>query len=79
MSNITAAQMRGARGLLGITQPELASAAGVSVETIKRLEGLSGPVVANSATVAVLLAAIDRLGVLLIDDDEAGPGVRLKA
>ena len=75
---ITAEQMRGARGLLGISQTELATAAEVSVETIKRLEGLKGEVSANRATLAAIMRAFDAAGVLFIDENGEGAGVRLR-
>lgn len=73
-----AEQMRGARALLGISQMQLAEAAQVSVETIKRLEGLTGQVTANRATLAAIFRAFEGMGVLFIDENGEGPGVRLR-
>lgn len=75
---ITAGQLRGARGLLGISQAGLATEAGVSVETIKRLESMKGVISANPATLMVIEQALGRRGVILIEENGEGPGVRLK-
>ena len=59
-------------------QIALAEASGVSVATIKRLESLSGPVSANTGTVAALEKALTTAGVIFIDENGEGPGVRLR-
>ncbi|MDB5455085.1 MAG: XRE-family transcriptional regulator [Caulobacter sp.] len=69
-------QCRGARGLLGWSQEELADRATVSRSTVKDFEterhGL------HPGTERLLIDAIETGGVALIAADEAGPGVRLR-
>jgi transcriptional regulator with XRE-family HTH domain len=75
---LAAEQLRAARALLRWDQKTLATAAGISVETVKRLEGMSGPVSAHSVTVDVLQKALEAAGVEFITENGGGPGVRLK-
>ena len=74
---VTGAQLRGARGLLGISREELAKRAGVSFETVKRIEGQS-LVSANVQTVDAIRRAFSEAGVIFIDENGDGPGVRLR-
>jgi len=74
--NITIAQIRGARGLLGWSQVELAKAAGVSEPTIKRLEG--GKVAVSDDVRAAIQRALEAAGVEFIPQNGGGPGVRLR-
>ena len=74
---ISAAQSRGARGLLGMSQGELASASGVSLRTIQHFEmGQRQPI---PATLDAMQRALQAAGVEFIDENGGGPGVRLKA
>lgn len=75
---LTAEQIRAARALVRMEQSALAEASGLSLPTIKRLEGQSGPISANTRTEAALRHAFDRAGVLFIDENGEGSGVRLK-
>jgi transcriptional regulator with XRE-family HTH domain len=79
---ITSAQLRAARGLLGIDQRELADLAGLSVPTIQRMEASPGLIRGNVDSLMKLIEALDRAGVELIGDGAAsagsGRGVRLK-
>jgi transcriptional regulator with XRE-family HTH domain len=70
---ITIEQIRAARGLLGWSQSELASRAGLSVPTVKRLEGMFGPKVSDAAC-AKLREAIEAAGIKFIDEG-GGVGV----
>jgi len=59
----------------------LAERSGVSIPTIKRLEGQDGPLAANTRTVAALQSALEAAGCVFIDGEytgAGGPGVRLK-
>ncbi len=76
-ARITIEQLRGARGLLGWSQTELALRAGLSLPTVKRLEGAFGPRVSDEAR-AKLQRALEHGGVEFIDENGGGPGVRLK-
>jgi predicted transcriptional regulator len=61
-----------------LEQIDLAKSAGVSVDTIKRLERTQGVVSANLATVHAIVAALETAGVEFIAENGGGPGVRLK-
>jgi len=74
----TGEQLRAARALLRMEQRGLADASGVSLETIKRLEGIKGPISANAATVEKITKALETAGVLFIPENGEGPGVRLR-
>ena len=71
-------QLIAARALVGWNQSRLASAAGVSIATVKRLENSSGIVSGRHDTVVKIINALQSAGVQFIDADRsAGPGVRL--
>jgi predicted transcriptional regulator len=74
----TGEQLRAARALVRMEQTQLAKAAGVSVETIKRLEATAGVVSANAQTVDAICRALEAAGVLFIAANGEGPGVRLR-
>jgi len=71
-------QIKAARALLGWAQDDLATAAGVSVPTIKRLEALDGPLGGRGETAEKIVGAILSAGVEFIDQNGGGPGVRLR-
>ena len=74
--SISAAQSRGARGLLDMNQSDLAEASGVSARTIQNFEsGNRQPIQAN---LAALRAALEKAGVEFIAENGGGPGVRLE-
>ena len=73
----TIEQLRAARGLLGWSQSDLAERAGLSLPTVKRLEGGYGPHVSDEAQ-AKLRQAVERAGVEFIDENGGGAGVRLR-
>ena len=79
---ITSAQLRAARGLLGIDQRELADLAGLSVPTIQRMEASAGVIRGNVDSLMKLVTALDLAGIELIAEGAAsqamGRGVRLK-
>ena len=79
---ITSAQLRAARGLLGIDQRELAELASLSVPTIQRMEASDGVIRGNVDSMMKLITALDGAGVELLAEGAAsratGRGVRLK-
>lgn len=79
---LTARQLKAARALLGIDQQKLADLAGVSVPTIRRMEGSEDNVRANVDTLVKVVQALEEAGVELIGPGAAsaaiGRGVRLK-
>lgn len=78
----TSGQLRAARALLGLDQRQLAEKAGVSVQTIQRMEAKDGIVRGVVDSMMKVAAALDREGIELIDanaaSQEGGRGVRLK-
>jgi transcriptional regulator with XRE-family HTH domain len=75
---LTPAQLRAARALLGWSQEDLADRCGgaATSATIKRFEtGKSDP---KQSTLIAWRRALSKAGVVFIDSDEQGPGVRLR-
>lgn len=75
---LTGEQVRAGRALVRMEQRQLAEAAGVSVQTVKRLEAVSGAISANTATEAAIRRALGAAGVIFVDENGEGPGVRLR-
>jgi len=75
--DLLANQCRAARGLLDITQAELAEKAGVSLRTVISFE--AGERTPIRATLEVIRRAFESDGVEFIDANGGGPGVRLRA
>jgi transcriptional regulator with XRE-family HTH domain len=73
---VTAEQCRAARGLLGWSQAELATEAGVGIVTVRQLEARSHE--PRRATLDVIRRAFEAAGVEFIDENGGGPGVRLR-
>lgn len=72
---VTPEQCRAARGLLDWSQQELATRAEVGIVTVRQVE--SGVTEPRKATLAVIRQAFEEAGVEFIDENGAGPGVRL--
>lgn len=75
---IIVAQFRGARGLLGWIQSDLAKASGLALSTIKRMEAGDGPVRGIAENVWKVQRALEDAGVIFIDENGGGPGIRLR-
>ena len=71
-------QIRAARALLRWDQKQLAAAANLSVQTIKRLEGAPGEVSAYTGTVDAISKALEGAGVAFTNGDEPGVKLRLR-
>jgi transcriptional regulator with XRE-family HTH domain len=78
MSNveITPEQVRAARGLLGWSQSDLKVAAGVARATLADFE--AGKRVPYDRTLADIRAALEKAGVIFVEENGEGPGVRLR-
>ena len=74
---LTGEQVRAARAIARIGQAELAKLSGLSLETIKRLEGIRGPVDANVRTIAAIIEAFSGRSVSLELDEDGRVGVCL--
>ena len=64
--------------MVRIEQSDLAGRADVSVDTIKRLEKMAGPVMTTVATMAAIVSALEAAGVEFIPENGGGAGVRLR-
>jgi predicted transcriptional regulator len=71
-------QLKAARTLIGWSQEELASAADVSLPTVKRLEAAEGQLGGRQATGQKICAALEKAGIEFIDENGGGQGVRLR-
>ncbi len=71
------AQLKAARALVGLSQPEVAKRTGLSTMSIKRAEG-SGAPTASAEVAAAIRAALESAGVIFIDENGEGAGVRLR-
>lgn len=74
---ITAAQCKGARGMVNMTRRELASAASITPRTITDFEiGARKP---RASTLRLVQIALEAAGIVFIDaTPTTGPGVRLR-
>jgi transcriptional regulator with XRE-family HTH domain len=72
----SAGQCRAARGLIDLTQSELAEKASLGLSTIVDFER-SRRQISNEA-IGAIRKALENLGVQFIDENGGGPGVRLK-
>ena len=77
MDRPTPAQIRGARGMLDWSMAELATAAGLSVSTVKRMEMVEPQPVSEGAY-ATVRKALEVSGVRFLFDDGRGRGVWLE-
>ena len=71
-------QLKAARTLIGWSQEQLASAAGISLPTIKRLEAVEGMLGGRETTTQKIRIALEKAGIEFIDENGGGPGVRLR-
>ncbi|MGR9168816.1 helix-turn-helix domain-containing protein [Rhizobium sp. KDH_Rht_773_N] len=77
---ITGAQIRGARAMIGMSIEDLASHAGLSVETVQALE--NGEWAGETRAMVEVRNTLEAHGVIFIasgNQDEGGPGIRLRA
>jgi transcriptional regulator with XRE-family HTH domain len=70
-------QIRAARALVGWSQSEVATAAGLSIPTVKRAEADGAARVSEGAMIAIA-RALTKAGVEFIAENGGGPGVRLR-
>jgi transcriptional regulator with XRE-family HTH domain len=73
----TSAQIRAARAIVGWSQAEVATAAGLSIPTVKRAEADEGVRVSDDAMLAIA-SVLKKAGVEFIAENGGGPGVRLR-
>jgi transcriptional regulator with XRE-family HTH domain len=75
-TEMTPSQCRGARGLLGWSQDDLAEASGVSDVTVRNFE--TEQVTPRQASLREMRTAFESVGVIFVDEDGQGPGVKMK-
>lgn len=71
------AQLRAARHLLSLSQADVAAATGLSLPTIKRAES-DREVSVSEQALAAIRAALEAAGVIFVEENGEGPGVRLR-
>jgi transcriptional regulator with XRE-family HTH domain len=72
---LTGEQIRAARALARVEQAELAKLCALSLETIKRLERIRGPVDANIRTLNAIVTAFEEMGIRFDGCADGGTGV----
>jgi len=71
-------QVKAARALLAWSQNDLAERSGISSATIKRLESSDGELGGRAGTGEAIRQALEAGGVIFVDENGEGPGVRLR-
>lgn len=75
---ITAWQIRAGRAALGWSASDVARHAGLSWKTIQRLENIDSRAAGLASTLMAIQAALEGAGIVFIDDDGNGPGIRFR-
>ncbi len=75
---ITAEQIRAARALLRWSAQDLANRSGIGFRTIQRFESERGIPGSRSKNLMTIRKVLEDAGVVFIDQNGGGPGVRLK-
>ena len=75
---ITSEQIRGARAMLRWSANQLAEHAGLSWPTIQRMESAQGVPSGLSKNLELVQKTLEGSGIIFIDEDAEGPGVRLR-
>jgi transcriptional regulator with XRE-family HTH domain len=73
---MTPAQCRAGRGLIRWNQEELARAASVSIVTVRNFENEKAK--PQRSTIDVISRALESAGVIFVEENGEGPGVRLR-
>lgn len=72
VDTLTSEQVRAARNLIGWSQKDLVLMTGISLPTIRRLEGRPGPLAAQKRTIDAIRASFQYAGVSFIFGPEYG-------
>jgi len=75
---VSAAQIRAARALLGISAAELSEVSGVDLRTIQRFETAEGLRKSRSGTLQRIKETLEDAGVTFLGDPVTSPGVQLQ-
>jgi predicted transcriptional regulator len=71
-------QVKAARSLLAWSQGDLARESGISEPTVKRLESQDGELGGRADTAAKIITALESAGVIFVEENGEGAGVRLR-
>lgn len=77
---ITAAQIRGARAMIGLTVDEISAATGLSISAIQNAEHETGT--PDRGVTTAIAHVLEARGIVFFatgDDGAGGPGIRLRA
>lgn len=75
---VTGRQIAAARTLVGFSQADLASAASISVPTLKRMEASEGAASGMPNNVRAVVAALEEAGLEFIPENGGGAGIRFR-
>jgi transcriptional regulator with XRE-family HTH domain len=75
---ITGVQIRSARAALRWTAAHLASAAGIGIQTVMRLEAHDGVPPSRSSSLVAVEAAFEAAGIEFVGTPDDGPGIRVR-
>ncbi|WP_315924821.1 transcriptional regulator [Mesorhizobium sp. SP-1A] len=75
---VSGRQIAAGRALTGLDQKKLADAARISLPTLRRMEASEGQAAGLPNNVLAVRAALETAGVIFIDSNGDGPGVRLR-
>ena len=75
---VSVRQVKAARAMLAWSQQQLAEKAGVSYPTIARLEADDGELGGRSDTAEKIKKTLESAGVIFVQENGEGPGVRLR-
>lgn len=75
---ISGAQIKGGRALLGLSSKELGQLSSVSWATVKRFEDQQDIPRSRSGTLAKVKSALESAGIEFLGDPITSPGVRLR-
>ncbi len=75
---LISSQIRSARALIRWSAQNLADESGVSWKTIQRMEAANGVPSATAKNLKAIQDTLEDAGVIFIDADDDGPGVRLR-
>jgi ribosome-binding protein aMBF1 (putative translation factor) len=75
---LTSDQIRAARALLRWSATDLAAKAAVGISTVQRMENAEGVPSASGKNLEAVQRALETAGVIFIDQNGHGPGVRLR-
>ena len=77
-AKITGRQIAAARAIARLEQADLAKAANISVPTLRRMEASEGPASGMANNLAAIRAALEAAGVIFVEGNGEGAGVRLR-